>query len=48
MDYPADPQHPHEDLVDALRGGLKLMLEGGRELRQGFTRARAGPGVLSW
>ena len=42
MDYPADPQHPHEDLVDALRGGLKLMLEGGRELRQGFTRARAG------
>jgi len=21
-DYPEDPQHPHEDLVDALRGGL--------------------------
>lgn len=23
QDYPEDPQHPHEDLVDALRGGLK-------------------------
>jgi len=22
MDYPADPQHPAEDLIDALRGGL--------------------------
>jgi len=23
MDYPEDPQHPHEDLIDALRGGLR-------------------------
>jgi hypothetical protein len=23
QDYPEDPQHPHEDLVDALRGGLR-------------------------
>jgi hypothetical protein len=22
QDYPEDPQHPHEDLMDALRGGL--------------------------
>ena len=42
MDYPADPQHPHEDLVDALRGGLSLSLPASREQRQGFNRARAG------
>jgi hypothetical protein len=24
MDYPEDPQHPHEDLMDALRGGLAI------------------------
>lgn len=24
IDQPKDPQHPHEDLVDALKGGLKL------------------------
>jgi hypothetical protein len=23
LDQPADPQHPHEDLIDALRGGLR-------------------------
>jgi hypothetical protein len=23
LDEPADPQHPHEDLIDALRGGLR-------------------------
>ena len=23
LDQPEDPQHPHEDLVDALRGGLR-------------------------
>jgi hypothetical protein len=42
MDYPADPQHPHEDLIDALRGGLKLALPVGRKLHQGFARTRAG------
>jgi len=42
MDYPADPQHPHEDLVDALRGGLRLMLPEGRTVQQGFIRAKAG------
>ena len=23
LDVPADPQHPHEDLMDALRGGVR-------------------------
>ena len=42
MDYPADPQHPHEDLVDALRGGLKLMILDRPANQSAFTRARAG------
>jgi len=41
MDYPADPQHPHEDLIDALRGGLKLALPEAPALHHGFRRARA-------
>jgi hypothetical protein len=42
MDYPADPQHPHEDLVDALRGGLKLSLPEDRGPARGLARARIG------
>lgn len=34
MDYPIDPQHPQEDMVDALRGGLKL------EFPEGFQKPR--------
>jgi hypothetical protein len=30
QDYPEDPQHPHEDLVDALRGGLRVCFPEGR------------------
>ena len=30
MDKPEDPQHPHEDLVDALRGGLRARYPEGR------------------
>ncbi len=30
MDYPEDPQHPHEDLIDPLAGGLKLEFPQGR------------------
>ena len=30
QDYPQDPQHPHEDLMDALRGGLRLCYPQGR------------------
>jgi hypothetical protein len=29
IDRPEDPQHPHEDLMDALRGGLMAELRGG-------------------
>jgi hypothetical protein len=42
MDYPADPQHPHEDLIDALRGGLAVACPDDRKPHQGLTRARAG------
>ena len=30
QDYPEDPQHPHEDLVNALRGGLRSAYPEGR------------------
>jgi hypothetical protein len=30
QDYPEDPQHPHEDLMDPLRGGLRLHYPEGR------------------
>jgi hypothetical protein len=30
MDYAEDPQHPHEDLIDPLCGGLKLEFPEGR------------------
>lgn len=30
MDYPLDPQHPFEDLIDPLAGGLKLEFPDGR------------------
>ncbi|MGC8642198.1 MAG: hypothetical protein ACP5XB_20230, partial [Isosphaeraceae bacterium] len=42
MDYPADPQHPHEDLIDALRGGLKLVIVDRPANQSGLTRARVG------
>lgn len=32
QDYPADPAHPHEDMIDALRGGLKVEMPEGRKL----------------
>ena len=30
IDRPEDPQHPHEDVLDALRGGLRLCYPQGR------------------
>ncbi len=30
MDYAEDPQHPHEDLIDPVAGGLKLEFPQGR------------------
>jgi hypothetical protein len=45
QDYPEDPQHPAEDLVDALRGGLTQLFPHGRKpptvFRQGSS-ARIG------
>lgn len=32
MDYPEDPQHPHEDLIDALKGGLYARIPGRKTL----------------
>ena len=42
MDYPADPQHPWEDLIDALRGGLSVALpEGSAPPEAPLRRTRA-------
>jgi hypothetical protein len=41
MDYPEDPQHPHEDLIDALRGALKLELPDARKPAPHFGRIPA-------
>ena len=41
QDYPEDPQHPHEDLVDPLRGGLKLLYPEGRARRPALPRVSA-------
>jgi hypothetical protein len=40
-DKPEDPQHPHEDLVDALRGGLKAHYPDGREGKANLPRMLA-------
>lgn len=34
QDHPEDPQHPHEDLVDALRGGLRGVFPDGLQVRR--------------
>ncbi len=41
LDEPADPQHPHEDLVDALRGGLKAHYPQGRISPSRMKRVQA-------
>jgi hypothetical protein len=38
QDYPEDPQHPHEDLVDALRGGLRARFPNGRAAAPNLKR----------
>ena len=40
-DKPEDPQHPHEDLVDALRGGLGACFPEGRRPRPIYPRIPA-------
>lgn len=41
QDYPEDPQHPHEDLVDALRGGLRTCFPEGRQAPSKLPRVQA-------
>jgi hypothetical protein len=41
MDYPKEPQHPHEDLIDPLAGALKLEFPEGRLPRPDWTYQRA-------
>ena len=41
QDYPEDPQHPHEDLIDALRGGLRLTFPEGRLSQPSLARVPA-------
>ena len=38
QDEPADPQHPHEDLLDALRGGIRDRFPEGRIEQPGRLR----------
>jgi len=44
QDYPEDPQHPHEDLMDALRGGIAAALPRGRDAIP--TGLRRTPGAM--
>jgi len=42
LDEPADPQHPHEDLMDALRGGVRDRFPEGRAEQPTMHQIRAG------
>ena len=41
QDYPQDPQHPQEDVVDAIRGGLRVCFPEGRSVSSNLTRVQA-------
>ena len=41
LDEPADPQHPYEDMIDALRGGLHAAYPEGRRPEPRLTRVPA-------
>jgi hypothetical protein len=41
QDYPEDPQHPHEDLCDALRGAALALFPEGRKPQPVFRNAHA-------
>jgi hypothetical protein len=41
LDRPDDPQHPYEDLVDALRGGLRAHYPSGRVPKSNLIRVNA-------
>ena len=43
LDHPADPQHPAEDMVDALRGVVSIVLPEGRQVPKVYaSHAKAG------
>jgi hypothetical protein len=42
LDVPADEQHPHEEMIDALRGGLKVEMPDGRRPQPALRRYPAG------
>jgi len=42
MDWPEDPQHPHEDLLDALRGGLCARFPDGRRPAPKYATVQSG------
>jgi hypothetical protein len=42
LDEPADPQHPHEDLMDALRGGVRDRFPEGRVEQPRLRQVKAG------
>ncbi|MDE2100503.1 MAG: DNA-packaging protein [Patescibacteria group bacterium] len=37
---PRDPNHPHEDLMDALRGGIREVFPSGRKIQPAFRRVK--------
>lgn len=42
MDYPEDPQHPAEDLMDSLRGQLAILMPEGRRREPPYRREKVG------
>ena len=42
IDKPVDPQHPHEELIDALRGGLMDAYPEGRKIDPVYRRVKIG------
>jgi hypothetical protein len=42
MDYPDDPMHPFEDMIDSIRGVLSVLLPEGRKPPMNLPRMKAG------
>jgi len=41
MDYPEDPQHPHEDMIDAVRGGVRMAIQSQTESPKRLRNVKA-------
>jgi len=39
--HPKDPQHPHEEMMDSLRGGLRAAFPEGRKPQPAYSRVKA-------